>query len=179
MPSAPAPAPPPAQASTEAAPAYAATATSTCPRLTVYLAARYSRKRELRGYAEQLRERDWEVVSSWLDIDDEGDPAARAVEADRHAVPEGAGSYAARDLADIREADLFVLFAEAPGAATRGGRLVEYGFALREGCECVIVGRPETIFHRLPEVRLYPDWESCLDALGTGDPAKLDGDRCS
>lgn len=134
----------------------------------VYLAARYSRQAELRGYAAQLRERGYHVTSSWLDIDEGADPVARANENRKTCeVPETARAYARQDRDDIETSDLLILFAEPAGSyGSRGGRLVELGMAIGLQLEVHVVGRAETVFHRLPEVRLHGSWEACLEALG-------------
>ena len=89
--------------------------------VSVYLAARYSRKAELRGYRDQLEARGYTVVSTWLDIDHATDPVAaanerRSADAPDEGPPESARAYAHQDVEDVQAADILVLFAEPVGA---------------------------------------------------------------
>lgn len=56
---------------------------------------------------------------------------------------------AIKDLAEIRSADIFVLFTE--DVSERGGKEVEFGFALGrfQGCLLYIVGPKRNVFHQL------------------------------
>lgn len=114
--------------------------------MSIYLAARFSRRAELRGYAHQLEVAGvGEVRARWLVEDHEWDGAE-----DQLALAE---RLAADDLADLRTADLVVVFTEvpSPGGRNRGGRHVEYGVALelwrRGECRLVVVGPAENVFH--------------------------------
>jgi hypothetical protein len=130
-----------------------------CP-MRIYLAARYSRRRELCGYADQLRRLGHEVTSRWLDghhelLDREG-LSTEAEAADR-------ARFAAEDWADVMRADWCISFTEVPRSGNgRGGRHVEFGAALAAGKRAVIVGPRENVFHCLPAVRWYPDWKTFM-----------------
>lgn len=58
---------------------------------------------------------------------------------------------AIKDLAEIRSADIFVLFTE--DVSERGGKEVEFGFALGrfQGCLLFIVGPKRNVFHQLAD----------------------------
>ena len=141
----------------------------------VYLASRYSRRAELNGYADQLRARGHECTSRWLQGDDQrhGAEAAQAVETARFgSVPVESGAlFAEDDIADIRAADIFVVFTSPtqPGDTSkpsRGGFQVEMGVALgsyRLGLmPIILVGPRVNIFYCLPEVRQATSWEEAL-----------------
>ena len=69
------------------------------------------------------------------------------------------------DLEDIDAADMMVFFSEDPLVGTpRGGRHVEFGYALAKGKRIVVIGGPENIFHYLPQIVHYPTVQSFLEA---------------
>ena len=117
--------------------------------MNVYLAARYDRMPEMVEVAEQLRRIGHEVTSRW--IRGFGNPDAET---------------ALYDLTDIVIADAIILFTEDPTAnvpfAARGGRHVEFGYALRAGKKLYLVGPRENIFHELPDVLAFEDVDEML-----------------
>lgn len=159
-----------------------------------YLAARYSRRDELRGYAEQLRELGLaDVEARWLVgthdwAGDAGSPEALAA----------AQKFADDDLDDLQRAHLVVVFTEEPAAERlrgyvagaledyvpghtsdealadevaarfgrdRGGRHVELGVAIGMGKHVVIVGPAENVFCTHPVVVRYATWADALAHL--------------
>lgn len=114
--------------------------------IRVYLAAKYGRQAEMREYRRDLQAIGWEVTSSWLDATDRDDP--EDIRARR--------PIAIRNLDDVQRAHVLFAFTEhhgAPGAA-RGGRHVEFGYALALGKLIVTVGDVgrENLFHCHPAV---------------------------
>lgn len=74
--------------------------------------------------------------------------------------------YAQQDLEDIRRADAFLLFTDAPQfATTSGGRHVETGFALANSKPIAIIGPRENIFHHLPQIHVTMNLEEALEKL--------------
>ncbi len=75
--------------------------------------------------------------------------------------------WAVEDLSDLSAADTLIAFTEYPNSEGRGrgGRHVEYGYAMAVGCDLIVVGPRENVFHSLRKVRQYPDWPTCLEAL--------------
>lgn len=129
--------------------------------MKIYLAARFSRKEELKGYAEQLRQRGHTVISSWLDTDWTDRPGESSV-----APPEYRKEWASRDLNDIDSVDMVISFTEQPGIANagRGGRHVEFGYALAKGKRLLIVGPAENLFHEHEKVACrYSDFDTLLE----------------
>jgi hypothetical protein len=143
---------------------------------SVYLAARYSRRVELAGYAEELRARGHEVVSRWLDGSHEADETERDYASVGYA--ENAARFASEDAIDVENADLLVSFTEPPESSSgRGGRHVEFGLALalrqieyddrsEEPRLLVVVGPRENVFHTLAD-EVFEDWPSFLDWLAS------------
>lgn len=116
-----------------------------------YLAARWSRIRELRTYATRLEDLGHKVTSRWLWRTDENCEDLS---------DDAAASVAAEDLADVLAADTVLLFTETPRQTkTRGGRLVEMGFALGRGKTVVTIGPAENIFCTLPALSNFPSFQ--------------------
>lgn len=111
----------------------------------VYLAGRFSRRDEFNRYAVRLREWGYIVDARWLIEDHEwyGEDDADGLAAAR--------GFALDDLTDVTRADIVLVFTEPPnpGGRNRGGRHVEYGIALGQGKDIIVVGRPENVFHNL------------------------------
>jgi len=130
----------------------------------VYLAARYGRREEILARAIELAGDGHAVTSRWLLGDQQWDAAtlaaATALE-ERGETPPEAARFAIEDWADLRAAEVVILFAEPPGstAGTRGGRHVEFGMAYALGKRCLVVGGRENVFHLLPGVEHHPTWE--------------------
>ena len=148
----------------------------TNPTMSVYLAARYSRRLELCEYRSDLQSRGLTVTSNWLD-----GPRQRAIagqvlgERDEAVIEAGGDSpesvelrrlCAEQDTKDVMAADTFVTFTELPDAkAGRGGRHVEFGMALALGLRIVVIGPVENVFHALPEVERVGSWTEALGLL--------------
>lgn len=128
----------------------------------VYLAARVSRRPDLQRWIANLEECDIEIVSRWAlkgsdhTAPSEGSPLAPPLDRER---------YALEDLEDIHACDAVISLMEEPRTATRGGRHVEFGYAMALDKQLWIVGPKETVFHELPNVRHYSSWGECLAEL--------------
>ena len=123
--------------------------------MKVYLAARYHRLGELRRYADELQRMGHSVTSRWLKANS---PASGSLDE-----PEWA-ELAQHDVEDAMAADAVVLFAEGERGGG-GGRHVEFGIGLGLGKRLIVVGRAEHLFHTLPAVEVYRDWEAAISAL--------------
>ena len=138
----------------------------------IYLAARYSRRVELCAYREQLEAMGHTVTSRWLNgrhqIGEDGRPIGDEGEAlVEHDGSGGSESRSIRmrqrllreDLEDVSRAQIVISFTEPPrSAASRGGRHVEFGFALAQCKVQVVVGYRENLFHYEPSVAFFPTW---------------------
>jgi len=134
--------------------------------LKIYLAARYERRAELSEYAERLRSWGYVITSSWLK---ESDAATfEAITDDVRA------EIARRDLADIRDCDLFIRFSETPRSVrTTGGSLVEMGYALALPRTVLVVGPKENVFHYLDDVYQFDTFGDVLNYLIEHYPLKV------
>jgi hypothetical protein len=134
--------------------------------MKIYLAARYSRRDEMKGVASRLRGMGHIVTSRWLDTDweitERGSSAAPAAYREQ---------YSRFDMDDVQSADCMISFTEEPRKGdSRGGRHVEFGMAVAWNKDLVVVGHRENLFHHLPGVDFYEDTESMLNRFRrTGD----------
>jgi nucleoside 2-deoxyribosyltransferase len=126
----------------------------------VYLAARYSEKLEISEQAEIFRNNGIGVTSTWLEETHHPGTEMSEIHVDTLT------DYANNDLRDIDLADWFVFHSVEPTIPTvRGGRHVEFGYALAKGKNILVVGPEENIFHHLPEVNHVSNWDEALDFL--------------
>lgn len=128
--------------------------------MKIYLAGKYSSKEEIREKAAELRALGIEVTSTWLEEPHAPNTAMSDVPEDDLAV------YAQNDLTDIEMADWLVFFSEDPTTSVvRGGRHVEFGYALATDMGILVVGPHENIFHHLPEVIVISTWNEAKEFL--------------
>lgn len=129
--------------------------------MKVYLAARYSRHPEMRTYAQDLARIGCEVTSRWIEglLPDDGKMGG----------PEDKMRKCAEDdLEDLARANCCISFTEKPrdpNVNTRGGRHVEFGFALAMGKTVVVVGHRENVFHCLPRVQFAETWQQAMPII--------------
>src|ERR1700676_3526460 len=122
--------------------------------MKIYLAARYSLKKEIRKKTKNLINLGHQISSSWLQ--EPHNPNIQLTEIS----DELNSFYANQDIEDIRRADWLVLFSQSPTLpGVRGGRHVEFGYALGLGKKLMVVGPKENIFHHLPNVIQVDTWE--------------------
>lgn len=123
--------------------------------IALYLAGRYSRREELHELAKTIGEMNtakWEprffVSARWLTGEHEwtGTP-------DGEIPVEDQAGFAQEDLNDIMNCDVMVCFTEPAGqGSARGGRHVEFGYAIAHRMPVLLVGPRENIFYSLPNV---------------------------
>lgn len=128
-----------------------------------YLAARFSRNPEMRGYRDQLVAIGHTVTSRWIDGLHEtkgSDDAAYTTEE--------LGVFAREDLEDVFAADVMIAFTEQPRVplASRGGRHVEFGAAIAAKKNLVVIGPRENVFHSLSEVTQFDTFDEFLSWMG-------------
>ncbi len=122
--------------------------------MKVYLTARFARKDEMARYAQELNRLGHEVTSRWLEVEfDSGTPLSHP----------NWSQLAQQDLDDIRKADVLISFTETTGGG--GARHVELGVGLGLGKQVYIVGSAEHLFHTLPMLEVYPDWDALIHTM--------------
>lgn len=125
----------------------------------VYIAARYSRRDEMKSVVPHLEAAGVEVTSRWL-LEDK--PLNTKLGDD---TPEFYRETAHVDIDDIDRADSILFFSEDPHVGTpRGGRHVEFGYAIGKGKRLIVIGGPENIFHYLRRVVHFQTLTDFLDA---------------
>ena len=132
--------------------------------MRVYLAAPYVMKDEIKARAEGLRLYGIETTSSWLDEPHKPTTQMGELTHEQHQV------YALADVRDVVAADLLIFQTDETKSIIRAGRHVEFGIALALGLTryypILVVGETrENIFHHMPQVRHFPDWESVQNEL--------------
>ncbi len=139
------------------------------PSQRIYLAARYSRREEMAGYAAQLEALGYTITSRWH----QGNKTPLAG-IDTDEPRRLAGRFAQEDADDVVVAGRLIAFtstpmaSEVPGASVmataqeNGGTHVEYGIAYILRKELWVVGPREHVFHCLNSVRVFPDWGEAL-----------------
>lgn len=127
-----------------------------------YFAAQFIRHPEMRQRRDELVTAvpGAVVTSRWIDLHGGGDVEDMSPDKIQDH-PERAVSFALDDLADVDAADTVVSFTR-EGGGGRGGRHVEYGYALATGKRMVIIGPRENIFHCYPKVETYESWAQFL-----------------
>lgn len=114
----------------------------------------------MEAYAKELRKCGVEVTSRWLE--EPHSPTSQIGDVSDELMRE----YAITDLEDIQAADILVFFSVDPKTPTvRGGRHVEFGYALGLKKPILVVGPQENIFHFLPQVQFVNNWDSALEHL--------------
>lgn len=133
----------------------------------VYLAARYSRRDEMKAFRDRLEAQGHRVIARWLETKwDHNDGRGSSA-----APPEYREQYAAIDLEDVDAADCVISFTEPERASiSRGGRHVEFGYALGKLKRCIVVGWRENLFHYLPDVEFFATPDEALAAIGFESP---------
>jgi len=127
--------------------------------MNVYLAGRYSRREELRGYANELSSLGWTVVARWLQGSHTLDERGLSVQGEQSE----RARFACEDWDDVTFADVCISFTEQPRASnSRGGRHVEFGAAMALGKRCIVIGPRENVFHYLPDLEHFDTWEEFM-----------------
>lgn len=131
--------------------------------MKVYISARYSRKAEVADVAATLTRRGFEVVSTWHT--EEHLPSVQLVE-----IPPGRlRLYARRDLLEIRLCEVFLLLSESDATWNRrGGRHVEFGYALGYHKAIAVIGPRENIFHYVPGVYHHATLDEFIEEWNDG-----------
>jgi len=120
--------------------------------MKIYIASFFDDRIRLHEPAAKLWALGHEVVSSWLYEVHKPDGMTQV---------EFEMKLAIKDLTEIEAADLVII--DTMSITPRGGREVEYGYALRSHQRTLefIVGPVRNIFHRLAD-RQFDDWEQCI-----------------
>ncbi|SRR5712692_5518109 len=123
--------------------------------MRIYFAALYDAKDRIKSLRDEIEKFGHSSVSMWLD-------APAVPHADKNP---GFLSYAAiGDLADIRDAEILIL--DTFNDNLRGGREVEFGYALSRGIPTIVVGPIRNVFHNLAW-KHFDNWETAKGFLAS------------
>ena len=138
--------------------------------MKIYLAARYSRRTELRFCKAELESYGHIITSRWLTGERDGN---------NDQLNDETINTALVDEEDVIAADVVINFTEEPRTPrTRGGRHVEFGIGRALGKQLVVIGPRENVFHYLPEVEQYDTWAQYRNGVTHGPldhPNRTDG----
>lgn len=127
--------------------------------MLIYIAGRYSRRDEFRQVRKVLEIAGHSVTSRWLDEDK---PLTANMGEE---TPEWYEHTQSVDLHDILRADCILFHAEDPLVGTpRGGRHVEFGYALAFHRRIFVIGPKENVFHYNSKVTHFDTLESFINA---------------
>lgn len=135
--------------------------------MKIYLASRYSRREELLGYAQLLKEDGHVITSRWLREDSEEKGAG--IQDPPASFPVEAQVFANLDYSDVKRSDALLLFSEYANVslASRGGRHVEFGLALAWGKRLFVCGPRENVFHTIKGIGYTSSFEEMRDLLSS------------
>jgi len=139
----------------------------------IYLAARYSKHPEMQVVRNVLETMGHDVTSRWIDCrsDVVGDFTSSFTPEFLNSRPDLCAPLARHDLDDINRADTVISFTYPPSEdGVKGGRHVEFGYALARGKRMMLVGPRQHAFHTLPTVEWYGDWPQLARSLSHTAP---------
>lgn len=129
----------------------------------IYLAAQFHLKDDVGIRKEELVKLGYQVISTWTEEAANGVCSLKDFEHNYHL------EVSERDIREIDQCDILVLFTVDPDEYTRrGGRHFESGYAYGINKRLVIIGPRENIFHYLPGVDVYDTWEQFVGTLENG-----------
>jgi len=134
--------------------------------MRVYLAAAWSRREEIRGYAKLLADQGVNVQARWLD--QEPDFPADGVIRSKYLQ-----SRAELDVDDVRECDVLVRFSDdlspatVPSRLASGARMFEMGLAWSLGKKIIVVGGTQCVFDYLRDIIHLDNVEALRLYLGS------------
>lgn len=120
--------------------------------MKLYIASNYNSHPEMRGIAARLEASGHFVTSEWIQgTHGSGDQNER---------------WARIDIRDLEAAEGLVLFTEDfSNSRVRGGKHVEFGYAMAKGKRLFIIGARRNVFHSLSEVAAFAEIQGLIDHL--------------
>jgi len=125
--------------------------------MNIYIAARFSKRPECNKLSAYLKTLGHNITSRW--VLPESDHVKRTG-LSKQAEDSARRRFAVEDIEDIENCGWMISFMEEPRNDSRGGRHVEFGYALALGKKLTILGPRETVFHHLENVEHFESVES-------------------
>lgn len=121
----------------------------------IYVAARISRRPQARQLAQHLIEQGHTITSRWVWAKPRN-PGVPETALSPKAPDHDRARFAQEDIEDLDNCDWCISLMEPDERNnSRGGRHVEFGYALGKDKRLLIVGAQETVFHHLPQVEVF------------------------
>jgi hypothetical protein len=122
-----------------------------------YLAASFTRQEEMREFRNALLAAGEEVQARWVTSDDH--------KMEDQPTDDARARCAIEDLDDIAKSDGIINFTNnvGQGKRNRGGRHAEFGVGLALNKRMVLIGPREHVFHYLPSVEIYSDFDAFME----------------
>lgn len=128
--------------------------------MKIYLAGSFDRRSELKKIALGIVADGHSITARWLDSTN-----AHTGSSDDGVGGKDAQDFAVRNLIDIFGSDLVISLTHDANDPPRGGRHVEFGYALALRKKLIVCGPRENLFHHLPQVIVVGDVEGLVDVL--------------
>lgn len=131
----------------------------------IYIAARFSKRPIANALANCLQQRGMTITSRWVKPET------------NHILPTGLFQqasdserqrFALEDISDLRNCDTIISLQEEPRNNGRGGRHIEFGYAIALYKKLIVIGPKETVFHHLPEIIWFNTTTDFLAACDKG-----------
>ena len=126
---------------------------------TIYIASKFHSRYRLRPIKKQLQALGFTVTSKWMDPDFNIDPSTDVDSLGANL--EASKAEAESDSIEIEHSDIFII--DTQDISESGGREVELGMAMRDGCHLFRVGPIRNAFHAM--VDGYAAWEVLIPHL--------------
>lgn len=129
--------------------------------MKIYIAARFSKRPECNALAHRLQALGHTITSRWVKPDTDHVIAtgvsSRAADRERE-------RFALEDIEDLRACDTLVSLQEPERSGGRGGRHVEFGYALAMNARVIVIGPRETVFHHHPSILHFETIDQFIEA---------------
>jgi hypothetical protein len=132
----------------------------------VYIATQFENWEAAEIVRRELQAHEYVVRARWIEVAAQGNAPAAPDNMDTHEGLLKARRNAILDLEDLTMATTVVFLSMGNGSAGRGGRHVEFGYALAQGKRCIVIGPRENVFHAYPGVLHYPSWKQFREDAG-------------
>ena len=121
-------------------------------KMKIYIAARFSNRHIANGLAHFMKRCGHTITSRWvLPNSDHVIPVGMS----EQAADDERRRFAREDLYDLDHCDWCISLMEQPRGNGRGGRHVEFGYALALNKRLFVIGPRETVFHNLDRVEWF------------------------
>ena len=126
----------------------------------IYIAGKFSSRRRIRPYRQELINKGYKVLSNWMVNDPDVDPSAEIDSLGANL--EDCQFIAERDHAEVKQCDIFII--DTNDISSTGGREVELGYATALEKTIIRVGPIRNVFHAMI-FHVCNDWPAVIRYL--------------